>query len=73
MITKIETRESQWLSILDCGHASTWSLSGEPSSTCIVPRLRFPFHVGFYWVFLLPSLIIFVGLDSSLKVVVDLL
>jgi hypothetical protein len=72
MITKIETRESKCLSILDCGHASTWSLSGEPS-TGIVPRLRFPFHVGFYWMFLLPSLVIFVGLDSSLKVVVDLL
>ena len=49
------------------------SLPGEPSSTNIISCLAFTFHVGFYWMFLLPSLIIFEGLYSSLEVVVDLL
>jgi hypothetical protein len=73
MITRIETAKNKSLPMVVCHHAVSWSLPSEPSPTNIVSCLPFAFHIGFYWMILLPSLIILIGFYSSLKVVVDLL
>jgi hypothetical protein len=73
MITRIETAGSKSLCMVVRHLAVSWSLPSEPSFTNIVSRLSFLFHVSFYWMFPLPSLIILIGLYSSLKVIVDLL